>query len=353
MAEKFTSSTQLPSPSKVLDVVQRLYVRDLYEAKGVPARKLLDRLWGERASEVADTFELGYASWDNVIAKEVKKELDLLEYHLVEHYKLCRTKGKDIYDFMRNKLMYPIHNAEGKLVGWTGQAIRWTGKDKDGPKYMNSEASNFFQKSRLLYNLHRARASMKRTNTVFVVEGTKDVIACWESGFRNVVAPLGTAFTRAHGFLLKNFVKNIILVFDGDDAGRKAIDETYKELQGLGLNIGVVMMEDGLDPYDHYIKYGNLDILKDKILRYHEQLLRVAYRKIDKENSFSYNHAVMFDEIFPLLPRVRDSFFEHIVYMLAIRLNVSIDSIILDLDDKYKGQLDRLIKIQNINGGNK
>jgi DNA primase len=169
------------------------------------------------------------------------------------------------YDAFRNRVMFPIIDATGGTLG-KGRVIAFGGRileekrDEQGnvveAKYLNSPDSRLFNKSESLYGLNLARQQIIRTRTAIVVEGYMDVIACHQAGVTNVIATLGTALTAEHARILKNYAQAIVLVFDSDDAGRRAADRALDVFVRGTLDIRLASVPDGKDPCDFCMKNG-------------------------------------------------------------------------------------------------
>lgn len=152
----------------------------------------------------------------------------------------------------RGRVTYPLYSATGVLAGWTG---RWIGsKDAKVPKYKNSAESELFHKDELLFGLLQARQEIQRQDRVYIVEGQNDVIRMWMSGFRNTVAGSGTAFGEKQARLIQRFTQNVVLMYDGDAAGRKATLRTMRELLLMGFSVWVCVVPDGEDPDSWLLK---------------------------------------------------------------------------------------------------
>lgn len=193
-------------------------------------------------------FGIGYADekWDSLY--KWLKDNEISEKIMVELGLVSHSKGK-FYDRFRNRVMFPIINTSGKVVGFGGRAL----SREENAKYINSPENPIFHKSNNLFSLNFARNSLRKIDYLIVVEGYMDVIALYQSGIENVVASLGTALTETHGKILKRYVNKVVLSYDSDKAGReaalKACDILYKE----GLDVRVLHVDQGKDP-DDYIK---------------------------------------------------------------------------------------------------
>ncbi len=169
--------------------------------------------------DTVDIFGLGYApdSWDALTRYFTAKDYttdDLLQAGLVTE----RQNGEGVYDKFRHRVMFPIRDNSGRMVGFGGRILN----PEDQPKFMNSPQTALFDKGRLLYALDLARKEIRAQDQVVIVEGYLDVIALHQAGFRNVVSPMGTALTEDQLRMLKRLTRRIVLALDPDAAGQKA-----------------------------------------------------------------------------------------------------------------------------------
>ncbi|MBQ6473984.1 MAG: DNA primase [Victivallales bacterium] len=207
----------------------------------------------------ADQFKLGYSpdAWDGIIRMATTlgyDTSDLLATGLIVH-----NEEKDTYyDRFRGRLMFPIWNEMGKVVGFSARILDPAAKTA---KYVNSPETEFFEKGRLLYAFNFARDKLREFGHALVCEGQLDVIACHRAGLVNAVAAQGTAFTEAHARLLRKSVDKVVLSFDADTAGFKAARRTIALLHGLGFTVEVVTLPEGEDP-DSVFRKGGADALR-------------------------------------------------------------------------------------------
>jgi DNA primase len=172
------------------------------------------------AQEAIERFHLGYApaGWDGLLRHGAERGLQpqmLAEVGLVK----AREEGQGFYDRFRDRLMFPIYNAMGRVVALGGRLLE---NLPEAPKYLNSPETAIYKKGTLLYGLHLAKQAIRGEGRVLIVEGYLDLISLSQAGINNVVATLGTALTRSHVQLLKAYAREAVLVFDGDAAGRSA-----------------------------------------------------------------------------------------------------------------------------------
>jgi len=220
----------------IMEAAVAFYRQQMLET--TPGKKALDYLYKRGLTdETIKTWGLGYApdSWslllDHLLAKGYTRDLILQAGML--------SQGDDgrVYDRFRDRLMFPIRGIYGKMAGFGGRVLN----PDDVPKYLNSPATDLFDKGRLLYGLDQARATMRAESQAVIVEGYMDVIGLHQAGFTNAVSPMGTALTEAQFHLVKKMTSNIILALDPDAAGQKAT------LRGLETARKAMDMDEQLD----------------------------------------------------------------------------------------------------------
>ena len=217
----------------------------LYEDEGAPAREYLER---RGLLELAEEFGLGAHPSAPGRLVELARRHDLPKDVLGQAGLLTR----DGREPMRGRVMFPITDERGRVVGFGGRVLPDPNipPDQDErPKYRNSPESPFFNKRRLLYGLRQVKRAGDRR--VIVVEGYTDVIALHRAGFTGAVATLGTALTRDHSRLLERYATDgVVLLFDGDRAGRRAADRAFRELVHTALPVRIALLPEGVDPAD-------------------------------------------------------------------------------------------------------
>ena len=208
-------------------------------------------------------FGVGFAlsSWDDLthhLRRNGAKAEDLVLGGLVvakEGRDPQTTKRDGYYDRFRSRVMVPIMDLRGNVIAFGGRIL------EDGtPKYLNSPETPIFNKGRCLFGLDRARDAASQLNTLLVVEGYFDVMVLHQFGIHHAVAPLGTALTADHVSLIRRFVKNVVLMFDGDAAGLKATLRTMDIFVNSGVTVNVVRLPSGEDP-DSYVRANGADQL--------------------------------------------------------------------------------------------
>ena len=223
----------------------RLFYRNLTEKKNPGYTYMQHR--GIQDSTIKK-FGLGYAedSWNNLYDYFKKKGTD--EKILIE-LGLISKKGDRCYDKFRNRVIFPIINTAGKVIGFGGRAL----DNEAMPKYLNSPENKVFQKKNNLYALNSTRQDIGKEGSAIIVEGYMDAISLYQNGVRNVTASLGTALTENQAKLINRYTKNVILSYDADAAGQKAALRGIEVLRGENCKVKVLHVTDGKDP-DEYIK---------------------------------------------------------------------------------------------------
>ncbi len=156
-----------------------------------------------------------------------------------------------IYSKFRDRIMFPICNESGRVIAFTGR--RLSSDEKTGPKYLNSPETPIYSKSRVLFDLDKAKEAIRKLEYTILVEGQMDCISVYAAGFHNVVASSGTAFTEIQAKLLARFSRNVVVNFDPDTAGAKATERTLELLVSEDFKIKVLTLEAGLDP-DQFVR---------------------------------------------------------------------------------------------------
>ena len=156
------------------------------------------------------------------------------------------TDAATMYSRFRNRITFPIANEQGKVIAFTGRTL--STDEKAGPKYLNSPETAIYSKSRVLYNLDKAKDAIRKLEYAIIVEGQMDCIAVYSAGFHNVIASSGTAFSETQARLLARFSKNLVVNFDPDTAGAAATDRSLGMLVQEEFNLKILRLEEGYDP---------------------------------------------------------------------------------------------------------
>lgn len=177
-----------------------------------------------------------------------------------------RDNGQGFFDNLVGRLIFPIIDERGRAVAFGGRILPGSGIESPA-KYWNSPETSVFLKRKTLYAFDQARESIRRQKTAVVVEGYMDCIACHQAGVTNVVATLGTALTEDHVRFLKRFADQVVLTYDGDEAGQKAAERSIERFLASDLDLRVLSLQDQMDPADYLEKYSQEEF---------EQLIQTA-----------------------------------------------------------------------------
>jgi DNA primase len=199
--------------------------------------------------EVAKSWQLGYApdSWDACLkwaTEQGYKRATILQSGLIKLRDEERPES-EVYDRFRNRLMFPICNDIGEVIAFSGRILR---SERESAKYLNSPETPLFRKGSVLFGLHKTKRSLIEAKCAIVCEGQLDLIALFEAGVTNVVAPQGTAFTDGQARILKRYVDEVVLCFDSDSAGQKAAERSLEPLLENDLIVRVAELPAGDDP---------------------------------------------------------------------------------------------------------
>ncbi|MCB9188671.1 MAG: DNA primase [Flavobacteriales bacterium] len=230
------------------------------EGKAVGLSYFKERGFNE---ETIKKFSLGYSpeQRDALTNAALDKGYKL---EFLEKTGLSKTNEKGSYDFFRGRVIFPIQNITGRVLGFGGRTLK---TDKKIAKYFNSPESEIYNKSKILYGLYQSKNEIIKNDECLLVEGYTDVISLHQSGVENVVASSGTALTEGQIRLIKRYTNNITILYDGDAAGIKASFRGIDLILEQGMNVKVVLFPDGDDPDSYSRKVGHtelVDYIKNK-----------------------------------------------------------------------------------------
>ena len=206
------------------------------------------------------SFGLGYApdAWDHLFTEA--KRAGIAQEHLVDLGLITAKKqGNSWYDTFRNRVIFPIFSVGGQVVGFGGRTLE---KDSQTPKYLNSQESKLFEKSKLLYGLHSAKNEIRRKETAILVEGYMDVLALHQAGLTNAVASCGTSLTRYQAKILTRYTSRVLFMYDADPAGQKSMMSGIDILLAENLTPFVIMLPKGDDPDSFVRREGGQQFLQ-------------------------------------------------------------------------------------------
>lgn len=288
-------------------------------------------------SEMIDHFSIGFApdSWETLTNFFQKRKVPL---HFMEQIGLLSKRDFDgkLFDRFRNRVMFPIWNKDGKVIGFGGRVL-----GNEQPKYLNSSDSKLFNKSTILYGLHIARPEIRKKNEAVLFEGYVDVIAAWKAGVRNGIATLGTAITDEQAKLIRRNAETVIVCYDSDNAGMKA---TYRAIQILEANncfVKVAKLPEGYDP-DEFIQKNGPERFRVEVIGANQTTtaFKMNYlrkgRNLQNEGERMQYIKDVLSEITSLANSIER---DHYVRQLAEEFSLSLDAL--------KQELYRLYKLKN------
>ena len=315
----------------IYETAQKFYQNNINSSKGIKAKEYLHNR--HLSDDVIKEFQIGLSlKENNMLAKMLKNKYsvdDLIKSGLVNE------NGTDLYDIYRNRIMFPLYDLSGKVIGYNGRI--YEKGDSSTSKYINSKETPIFKKRTLLYNYHRAKEYARKKKQIIIVEGPMDVIRLYEIGVKNVVAALGTAFGPEQAMLVRKLSNNVILCFDGDSAGLKATKGSIEELAKLDITPKIVRLPDNLDPDEFILKNG-----KEAFTNYLDSALNIMEfnERILKDNidfNSSEDIAKYTNNMIKEISKIDDDILKEIsINKLALETNLDKDFLITKLEDKPK-----------------
>lgn len=243
---------------EIMDLAKKYYLNNIFTEIGVSARKYLNsRKLGE---DIIREFNLGLApSSKNDLYKILIKKGYTVEK--IEELGLINRVGLEVYDAFTNRIMIPIENLKGDVVGFSARIFNG---ETDAAKYINTRETPIFKKGQILFNFHNARKYIRNEKLCIIVEGNMDAINVSASGIKNVVALMGVALSLEQIKVIKRLNVPVVLMLDNDEAGLNATMKNGKLLQENGVIVKVVKLTGAKDP-DEYIRAKGVDALKENI----------------------------------------------------------------------------------------
>lgn len=233
---------------EILELTTKFYEYQLWEGPG--KIKILNYLRDRGIkNETIKEFRLGYApkGWENIFKFLISRGYDAKEIEragLIIKSENKKSKS-DFYDRFRERIMFPIADTNGKVVGFSARVA--PGQDESQAKYINTPETEVYHKSKILYGIDKAKSEIKQKNNVLLVEGNLDVIAASQAGIKNVVAVSGTALTEDHLGIIKRYTNKVKMCFDKDNAGESATKKSMKLCFRKDINAQIVDLPSGKD----------------------------------------------------------------------------------------------------------
>lgn len=317
----------------------RFFVAQLYSPAGAEGLAYAQKRGMPKST--LTKFGIGFApnSWDSLVkAMRAKGYTDeeLKESGLVS----VSQKNGNIYDRFRNRLMFPIIDVRGNVIGFGGRVM-----DNSTPKYLNSPETLIFNKRKNLFGLNMAKKS--KLGYLILVEGYMDAIALHQYGFDCAVASLGTSLTEEHAVLLSRYTEHVVLIYDGDEAGQRAAQRAIPMLEKAGLQVKVLQMKDAKDPDEYLKKFGadKFKLLMEESSNRVEYQLNAIRKKYDlREDEQKVRFISEAAEFISTLPNA----VQREVYgsRVAEAAKISYDAMKIEVNKAYKRRLAREKKRQ-------
>lgn len=296
-------------------------------------------------NEMVETFQIGYApdSWETLTNFFQTRNIPLPE---MEQAGLIGRREYDAkyFDRFRNRVMFPIWDKDGKVVGFGGRVL-----GNEQPKYLNSPDSKLFNKSYILYGFHIARPAIRKKNEAVLFEGYVDVISAWKAGIDNGIATLGTALTNEQAKLIRRNAETVIICYDSDGAGQKATYRSIPILEKAGCYVKVANLPEGLDPDDYIQQFGTdsfqTNVIGNSVtnMTFKMNFLRKGLNLNDEGNRLKYIESVL-SEI-SRLPKAIER--DHYLRILSNEFSLSLDALKQELYRIYRQHKNSEDKQQN------
>lgn len=272
-------------------------------------------------SETIEEFQIGYAptEWEGLATYLHKQNISV---SLAEDAKLVRARkeGNGHFDLFRDRLMFPILSPMQEVLAFGGRI-----HDQGEPKYLNSPETLVFNKGRVLYGLAHTAKFIRSEDAVIIVEGYMDLVSLFQAGIKNVAASMGTALTAEHAKLLKRLTTNVTVLFDSDEAGKRAAERSLPLLLAAGLYPKGLILTEAKDPDEYVTKFG-VDSLKAKIDSSPELFNMVLQMWMTDYKGESSQKVKLVDLVRPVFDAIPDSRLKSLYAQeLAHRMNVGLE----------------------------
>lgn len=309
------------------DLANKLFTRNLLSTnEGQKAIKYLN----ERGLDIETIkeFSLGLAPRDGKMLYNLLKESNYLELDMVS-CGLVKNNDNNYYDFFTNRIMFPIKDIRGNIIGFSGRTYK---EDSNQAKYMNTYESLVFKKNLVLYNLDLAIDSITLNDRIILHEGYMDVIASYRSGLKEVVCSMGTSLTSGQINLIGKYTKNVIICYDSDNAGIKASFRAGELFLKSGFNVNLVKLDKTKDS-DEYVKKYGLEAYKSYFLSHIISFIDYVYNEVTTNININDISSIenAKNNLFKYLKLYKSNLiWEKYLTNFAKFLNISLDSIKAD-----------------------
>lgn len=270
----------------IYSLSQKFYQNNINTEKGKKAKEYLHNR--KLDDSVIKEFGIGLSLNEKDMLTKLLKSKDYDDKTLIRSG-LVNENNYVLNDVYRNRIMFPLYDLNGRIIGYNGRV--YNGEKEN--KYVNSKETDIFKKRELLYNYHRAKEECRTKKQVIIMEGPMDVIRAYTVGVKNCVAALGTAFGSEQAMLVRKLGADVILCFDGDDAGLKATKGAIVELAKLGITPKIVRLENNSDPDEYILTHSREEFISKinnpmNIMEFKESLLKKEFDLNNTEELAKY-----------------------------------------------------------------
>ena len=264
----------------IYDISNKYYQNNLYTKEGIKALEYLKKR--NIDDNIIKEFGIGLSLRSKLY--DLLKNKNYSDDLLIKSGIVIESNNK-IYDSFLNRIIFPLYDLDNKVVGFSGRIY----EDSDQSKYMNSKDSEIFHKGEMIYNYKLAKEESKKKKHIIITEGFMDVIGLYKYGIKNVIATMGTAVTTKQISIIKKLSNNIILCFDGDNAGEIATISCANEMIKSGIKPNIIRLDQGLDPEEYIDKFGveKFNEKIEKAMTYLDYKIQYYKKNTNFENSES------------------------------------------------------------------
>ncbi|PTM59464.1 DNA primase [Desmospora activa] len=313
---------------EAVELAARLFHHLLMNTEhGEEARDYLTRRGIQRST--MEEFQLGYAPDSyrfllSFLKRRGFQEEELINAGLIAQRDTSANGVLSYYDRFRGRVMFPIHDSQGRVIAFGGRLL-----GEGRPKYLNSPETPLFHKGKFLFNLHRARKSIRKQNQAVLFEGYMDVIAAWQAGVTHGVATLGTALTDSQAQVIRRNAETAIICYDSDTAGQQAADRGLDVLKNRECIVKVAQMPHGMDPDDYIGRFGSqafIDKVLAQALPFTAFKLETLKKNVDlKDEDERMQYLTQAVEVVAQLPRAIER--DHYLRRLSEEFGISLDAL--------------------------
>ncbi|EZH67808.1 hypothetical protein DH09_07745 [Bacillaceae bacterium JMAK1] len=244
--------------------------------------------------------------------------------------------GRKAYDRFHNRVMFPLHDLQGRVIGFNGRALHKESK----PKYLNSPETELFKKNEILYGFHLAKQTVRKRDQLVLFEGCMDVISAWMAGVDHGMAALGTSLTTRQAKLIRKLTENVILCYDGDHAGREAAFKNAHSLQSVGCNVLICPVPDGSDP-DDYIQTQGHEAFRTLVYERSQSVTSFKIQSLRREKNLQREgeQRLYIEQVLEILLDIESAIDrEYYLKELSFEFNLSMEALHTELNDLSRKQ---------------